>query len=589
MNANAPKGPQRKSALAVVLLCMGFLASCFRPAGVSIALLAPTSEAQGGNNSLSAQELAKTLMSSPSPSATAPSNTPTSVAMPTATPTPTLWVAPYLPPALRDPLRLPQGWVLAQAPQAASVRLQVGTQQPLSRWIYALVAPFPTLVDGVSFRDIQDCWRGKASNAFDGVPLLMDYTTYEVFTAWWGKPFAHSVVLLPAEDLLDYAWEHRPSWAIVPFEAIQPRWKVLEVDGLSPLRREFDPEVYALTVTFGLTGEAEAVESLLAAGEAQGAKTLGLPPSNRDAAKLTTLVLTGVTALVRATAATMEHKGITYPAQDLGDILRNADLTHISNEIPFVEDCPPPKPYQQSLRFCSSPRYIALMEDIGSDIVELTGDHFADYGAEAMLYTLELYQQRGWLYYGGGYNLADGRKALLIEHHGNRLAFLGCNAKGDGYATASETRPGAVPCDRQWMQAEIARLKAQGYLVIVTFQHVEYYTYVAQPNQIADAHGMAEAGAVIVSGSQAHQPQGMEFYGDTFIHYGLGNLFFDQYRFCPDWACNYGFVDRHVFYDGRYLGTELLTHQFVDLARPRPMTPEERTEFLNLIFAASGW
>jgi len=589
MNANAPKRSQRKSALVAVLLCLGFLASCFRPVGMNATLPAPTNETQRGDNAVSAQGLAETLVPSPSASATAPSNTPTAVAMPTATPMPSLWAAPYLPPTLRDSLKLPQGWVLAQSPPAASVRLEAGAGKPLSQWVYALVAPFPTVVDDVSSQDLLDCWRGRPSQAFDGVPLLMDETTYQVFTALWGKPFAHSVVLLPEEDLLDYAWAHRPSWAIVPFEAIQPRWKVLEVDGLSPLRKEFDPEEYALTVTFGLNGEADAVERLLAAGEAQGVKALGLPPSNRDATKLTTVVLTGVTALVRATAATMEHKGITYPAQDLGDILRNADLTHISNEIPFVEDCPPPKPYQTSLRFCSSPKYIALMEDIGTDIVELTGDHFADYGPEAMLYTLELYRQRGWLYYGGGYNLEDGRKALLIEHHGNRLALLGCNAKGGGYATASETRPGAVPCDREWMHAEIARLKAQGYLVIVTFQHVEYYTYVAQPNQIADAHGMAEAGAVIVSGSQAHQPQGMEFYGDAFIHYGLGNLFFDQYKFCPDWACNYGFVDRHVFYDGRYLGTELLTHQFVDLARPRPMTAQERTEFLNLMFAASGW
>jgi poly-gamma-glutamate capsule biosynthesis protein CapA/YwtB (metallophosphatase superfamily) len=35
---------------------------------------------------------------------------------------------------------------------------------------------------------------------------------------------------------------------------------------------------------------------------------------------------------------------------------------------------------------------------------------------------------------------------------------------------------------------------------------------------------------VIVSGSQAHQPHGFEFYNGSLIHYGLGNLFFDQYN-----------------------------------------------------------
>ena len=39
---------------------------------------------------------------------------------------------------------------------------------------------------------------------------------------------------------------------------------------------------------------------------------------------------------------------------------------------------------------------------------------------------------------------------------------------------------------------------------------------------------VADAGATMVSGSQAHYPHIMEFRGESFIHYGLGNLFFDQ-------------------------------------------------------------
>jgi hypothetical protein len=93
----------------------------------------------------------------------------------------------------------------------------------------------------------------------------------------------------------------------------------------------------------------------------------------------------------------------------------------------------------------------------------------------------------------------------------------------------------------------------------------------------------------VVSGSQAHQPQGMEFHKNAFIHYGLGNLFFDQYHFCTDYACDDGFIDMHVFYDGEYIGNELLTIVFEDYARPRLMTPEEREVLLNKVFSASGW
>jgi poly-gamma-glutamate synthesis protein (capsule biosynthesis protein) len=412
----------------------------------------------------------------------------------------------------------------------------------------------------------------------------MDESTYGVLAAWWGEPTPQMVKILPAGQLLDYAWTNRPSWAIVPFEDIEPRWKVLEVDSISPLRKDFDPTAYILTVPFTLDGDQSLVGMLRA-------ELQSLPATNRDPEKLTTVLVTGVTALVRGTAWTMEREGILYPAQDIRDWLRDADILHISNEIPFDPSCPPPNPAQPDLRFCSNPSYIALLEDIGTDVVELTGDHFADRGTEATLLTLQMYRDRGWPYYGGGANAQQARQALTLEHNGNKIAFIGCNAKGGGYATASDTQPGAVKCDFEWMHAEVARLRHAGYLSIVTFQHqeTENLTYKMMSEFRPDFQGMAEAGAVIVSGSQAHQPFNIEFDGDAFIHYGLGNLFFDQYRYYAEPITDRAFLDRHIIYDGRYIGTELLTIQFIDLARSRPMTPEERAAFLQTIFEASGW
>jgi poly-gamma-glutamate synthesis protein (capsule biosynthesis protein) len=224
---------------------------------------------------------------------------------------------------------------------------------------------------------------------------------------------------------------------------------------------------------------------------------------------------------------------------------------------------------------------------VGADVIELTGDHFQDWGAEAMYYTLDMYKERGWPYYGGGENLGEGRQAITLEHNGNHLAFIGCNGKGGGFAQASVKRPGAVNCDFDWISQEIARLLQEGYLPIFTFQHFEYYTYQAQPSQVRDFGRVARAGAVIVSGSQAHQPQGFDFVDGALIHYGLGNLFFDQYDVSK--ATRQAFIDRHVFYDGRYISTELLPIMFIDYARPRPMTAAESKDLLKSVFKASGW
>jgi hypothetical protein len=533
-----------------------------------------------------AQEKTPTVTASP---VLLGSNTPPATALPTSTaapsptpsPAPMLWIDPALPQQFQQ-LSLPEGLARAAKPEEAALELNISDQEPVSSWIFALVAPFSTILDGISAQELRQAWAGQPSSYFPESPLLVDQSTYQILNVWWGEPASKAVKILPAEDLVEFSWQ-TAAWAIVPFEKLAPRWKVLEIDGLSPIRNDFDPQNYALSIPISLVGQSLPIElkdDLLSL----------LPTSNRDPGQLTTLILTGVTALVRGTALTIEARGVTYPAQDIRDWLRQADILHISNEIPFYDQCPFPELYPVELKFCSNPRYFSLLEDIGTDLVELSGDHFGDYGTQAMEQTLQLYQAKGLPYYGGGATLSEGRQPLLLEHHGNRLAFLGCNAKGISfYAPASADKPGAAACDFDLLTSEIGRLKAQGYLVIVTFQDEEYYSYQAQPKLIANFRAAAQAGANIVSGSQAHQPHGMEFFNQAFIHYGLGNLFFDQYRFFPGPELDRAFIDRHVFYAGRYISTELLPIRFTDLAHSRPMNAEEKADFLRTIFAASNW
>lgn len=490
-----------------------------------------------------------------------------------------IWAPAYLAATLGDGVLKPLERLFVPDASTANIKLEVGAENLISQWVYAVVTPFSSTQGGLSSNDLLLRWQGGGSALDGNGPLLMDSDTYEMFSAIWGPAGSTGIMVLPEQELLDYAWANQPALALVPFESLEPRWKVLPVDGLTPIQKDFNLESYHLKIPISLISDPQ-LETLIR-------DNFEIPSSNFDPQKMTVVALTGVTALVRATAHEMEQHGIAYPAQDIRDWLREADITHISNEVAFAADCPYPNPVQPDVRFCSRDDYIQLLEDVGTDVVELTGDHFQDWGTESMFHTLDLYRERGWLTYGGGANLAEGRNALLIDRGPNRIAFIGCNAKGGSFAQASETDPGAAACDMDWMAGEIGRLKAEGYLVIATFQHLEYYTYSAQPDQQRDFRQMADAGAVIVSGSQAHQPQGMEFRNGSFIHYGLGNLFFDQYSLCE--ACRQGFIDRHVFYDGRYISTQLLPIQFVDYARSRPMTLEETNELLQALFLASGW
>jgi poly-gamma-glutamate synthesis protein (capsule biosynthesis protein) len=488
------------------------------------------------------------------------------------------YYAPEVPQAIRSQVKLPAGVTVVDDPTQANVTYgltQNGKAE--TQWVYALVASFPTVQDDVAATDLQAAWQ-DTGNATE--PLLMTSETDGLLAASWGKPAGKNVQELLDDQLLDIAWGKRPVWAIVPFDELQPRWKVLSIDGATPLDRNLDLTSYPLVMNFGLSGNNAAIRALKSFSK-DGA--FYLPETNRDLSKLTILILTGTTALTRQTAVVMDQKGVLYPASDIGDLLRSADITHISNEVPFMQDCPPTEP--NGMKFCSKPDYMQLLLAIHANVIELTGNHEMDYGADPLRYTLQLYKDNSLSYYGGGENQADAEKPLYIDDHGNHLAFIGCNSIGPEGDFATQDQPGALRCDRGWLETEIATVKAAGYLPIVTFQSMETCDFTPSDVETGDMQAAAADGAVIVSGSQAHCPQAMTFAGNTFIHYGLGNLFFDQ----DDMLSDKAFIDRHYIYDGRYISTQLFTIKLEDHARPVFMTQDERDSLLSQVFAASEW
>jgi poly-gamma-glutamate synthesis protein (capsule biosynthesis protein) len=451
----------------------------------------------------------------------------------------------------------------------------------LADWTFAVVAPFPTLTDVVSWTQVISHWIGVPAGPFAGQSLLMTADTAATLSAILGDPSPGAVETVPAEEMIQRAWDARLAWGIVPFDQLDPRWKVLAVDGISALDQRLDVEPYPLTLHIGATG--------LGRGVAKLEEQLGTHITNRDPGKMSVVVMTGVTALTRATAMRMDLKGVSYPAEDIRPWLTGADITHISNEVSFAENCPPPGDYY-TMVFCSDPSYFELLEDLDIDVVELTGNHLLDWGLDAMKLSLIMYDTRGIPYYGGGWNLAQAQTPLTIAHGVHTFGFVGCNPAGPASDWATDQLPGSAPCNfgrvAEQLAPQIRGLREQGAIPIVTLQYLETYSYEPTGQQRIDFRELAEAGAVIVSGSQAHQPQGFDFVDGTFIHYGLGNLFFDQMQ---SLETRQEFIDRHVFYDGRHISTEVQTAILEDYARPRPMTAAERETLLRAAFAASGW
>ena len=477
--------------------------------------------------------------------------------------------------------RHPDQWTWSErgsADLAVDWRKERGAQR-LAEVVLVPAAPFFSLRDDVGLGELKRAWQGQPDPA-DRLPrLLVSPDVIAALNAGLGPQGAEAAVtLVPGEELAERLWAEPGALAIVPFERLEPRLKALAVDGISALDRSPDLAGYPLAIPVWISGEAEGAQALVAMAKAQGLD------SNRHAERLTTLLMTGVTALTRGVGLEIEARGDpAWPARRIADLLAADDLTHVSNEVSFMAGCR----LQAEMRsFCARPEYLASLELAGVDLVELTGNHNLDFGAEYALQSLEIYEEAGMATFGGGRNQAEARRPLLVEHNGNRLAFLGYNQFGPDYAWAGDDGPGAARFSLDAVQADLAAVASQVDAVFVSVQYTETYGLAPLPEQVVDFRAVADAGAQVVTGSQAHQPQAIEFYGDRPIFYGLGNLFFDQ-----TWsdATRQGLIVRHWIHEGRLIASQVIPTILEDNCQPRLATAAEAEAILRAVFAASDW
>ncbi len=398
-----------------------------------------------------------------------------------------------------------------------------------STWRYALVAPLYSPVENITAAELTAMLGGAAKRQ-----IGMSGVTRAALGAPAGP---------------DAAAPTAQRWAIIPAHELNPGVQVVTVDGVHPLAHE-------------------ATGPLIA-------QVCG--PTNIDPDAITTVAMTGVTAMARFTAQLMDRKGVTYPARDVASWFAEADFVHASNEVSFTEACEP-KPDRAERAFCSRDRYIELLAALHVNIVELTGSHLIDFGLSKLRRTIEMYEARGWKFFGGGRDQIEATRPLLVEHHGNKLAFLGCNVPRSQNTTIVNG-PNVAFCDFTRLEWQVRDLRARGYTPIVSIQHNEVKVHTPPHALVQDFRRLAHAGAAAVLGSQAHVAHPFEARDGAFLHFGLGNFIFDQ----PWSSTRDGVADRLYFHHGTLLTVRRLYTRIEEQGRPRPLTDAERAGFLKIL------
>lgn len=302
---------------------------------------------------------------------------------------------------------------------------------------------------------------------------------------------------------------------------------------------------------------------------------------------------TGVTALTRRMTLKLNQVGTgVYFADYITDFLKSKTFTHLSNEVSFKNHCPGG---YQTMSLCADWRMLDTITTIGTDIIELTGNHNNDAGIENNLQTIAKYRQLGIKTVGGGENLSKAREPLDINNSIRLLAYNQSTSSVANGQLATNDHPGANPYSEEQVKLDLQNAKKENKFTIVNIQYFECYAYpnqqVAYPlcdqpiqNQKDFFRHLIDLGADIVVGTSAHQPQTYELYQNKPIFYGLGNLFFDQ-SYWPD--TRRSLIITHYFDGANYLQTRISPTVYDETFRTRLLTPDEAQLFLSRLLEAS--
>lgn len=215
-------------------------------------------------------------------------------------------------------------------------------------------------------------------------------------------------------------------------------------------------------------------------------------------------------------------------SEDLLDEMQSADILMINNEFAYTDrgTALAGKAYT----FRANPSRVALMSDLGADIVSVANNHVYDYDEIGLLDTLNTLSLAEMPYVGAGVNLEEAKKPAYFIIGGRKIAIVAATQieRTLNYTKeATGVEPGVMKCLHPEAFCETIReAKANADFVLV-FPHwgtEGNANYGA--DQVALARAFVEAGADAIIGGHTHCLQTVEYMDDVPIFYSLGNYWF---------------------------------------------------------------
>lgn len=211
------------------------------------------------------------------------------------------------------------------------------------------------------------------------------------------------------------------------------------------------------------------------------------------------------------------------------DVTNGADLFFLNHEYAISDRGEPLAGKYYTFR--ANPDRMDLLKQMGVDLVSLANNHVYDYGADAMLDTVELLQQAGIAYVGGGRNIEEARRLVFFDINGIRVGFVAAsNAEKMRYTPqAEDDSPGVLLAYDTAEFSQVIEQASQECDYLIAYIHWgDEDTNDYNDLQRELGREFLESGADIVVGGHPHVLQGMEYVDGKPIVYSLGDFWFND-------------------------------------------------------------
>jgi poly-gamma-glutamate synthesis protein (capsule biosynthesis protein) len=381
------------------------------------------------------------------------------------------------------------------------------------------------------------------------------------FTSEWDEVTYDQALKMMAED--------SPFVAVLDWAEMTPTLKSLKIDGLHPGDPDYAlKQRWSVVAAPGYEAAAEEIAPLVAG-------YLSIDPA-------THLAAVGDIMMDRSIGERIEAGNFIYPFELIFDDLSAADITTGNLECALGEQG---TPVDKGYTFRAPVGAVQSMAISGFDLLSLANNHAMDYGPVALLDAITLLEKSRVQTVGAGENAAAASAPVILTVNDTSIAFLayvdvpvevrGFDARS---WTATENQPGVAWADPEQMKADIASVRSQVDIVVVLLHSGYEYVVKPSPPQVSAAHTAVDAGADLVVGHHAHVLQGIEFYNQGVIVYGLGNFIFDDGDI-PQTALLNVWLD-----SGGIREIEIMPMIITEDGRPRLAVESEADEILNTVY-----